>query len=167
MIGASMQLVTYPAFAALSDRYGRRPVTLVGAIGSIAWMPFVFPLVDTKSTVLIVVAVLGGLLFHSAMYGVQAVWICELFEASHRYSGASLGYQLAGIVGGSLAPTIAVGLLQISNSTIPVVIYVCVAVAIVAVAAMLTRETRGADMDQEAGTANDGAARPAASSVTD
>ncbi|MFF5988495.1 MFS transporter [Prauserella flavalba] len=146
LIGAGMQLFTYPAFAALSDRYGRKKVTVLGAAGAIAWMLVFFPLVDTKSTGLIVLAVLGGLFFHSAMYGVQASWICELFDTRHRYSGASLGYQLSGIVGGSLAPTIAVALLQVSDSTTLVVVYVCAALALVLVTALLTRETRGGDL---------------------
>ncbi|MGI8312708.1 MFS transporter [Saccharopolyspora hattusasensis] len=146
LIGAGMQLFTYPAFAALSDRYGRKSLTIFGAAGALVWMVAFFPLVDTKSTGLIVLAVLGGLFFHSAMYGVQASWICELFDTRHRYSGASLGYQLSGIVGGSLAPTIAVALLQASNSTTPVVVYACAALALVLVAASLTRETRGGDL---------------------
>ncbi|MFI7066777.1 MFS transporter [Kribbella sp. NPDC050124] len=150
LIAAGMQLFTYPAFAALSDRYGRRKVTIFGAAGAIAWMFAFFPLVDTKTTGLIVLAVVGGLFFHSAMYGVQASWICELFETQHRYSGASLGYQLSGIVGGSLAPTIAVALLRASDSTTLVVGYVCAALAVVLVAALLTRETRGGNL-QESG----------------
>ncbi|GLY69083.1 MFS transporter [Amycolatopsis taiwanensis] len=151
LIGAGMQLFTYPAFAALSDRYGRKKVTIFGALGAIAWMFAFFPLVDTKSTGLIVLAVIGGLFFHSAMYGVQASWICELFDTRHRYSGASLGYQLSGIVGGSLAPTIAVALLRVSGSTTLVVVYVCAALALVLVTALLTRETRGGDL-QDSGS---------------
>ncbi|MFD4249118.1 MFS transporter [Amycolatopsis thermoflava] len=146
LVGAGMQLFTYPAFAALSDRYGRRKVTVFGAVGAFAWMFAFFPLVDSKNTGLILVAVVGGLFFHSAMYGVQASWICELFDTRHRYSGASLGYQLSGIVGGSLAPTIAVALLRASDSTTLVVVYVCAALALVAGTALLTRETRGGEL---------------------
>ena len=152
LAGAGMQLFTYPAFAALSDRYGRRAITIFGAAGAIIWMFVFFPLLDTKSTGLIVLAVLGGLFFHSAMYGVQASWICELFDTQHRYSGASLGYQLSGIVGGSLAPTIAVALLSISDSTVLVVVYVCVALALVLLTALLTRETRGGELPDVSAT---------------
>jgi metabolite-proton symporter len=151
LVGAAMQLFTYPAFAAVSDRFGRRPVTIFGAAGSIAWMFVFFPMVDTKSSALIVLAVLGGLFFHSAMYGVQASWICELFDTRRRYSGASLGYQLSGIVGGSLAPFIAVSLLQEFGSTVPVQIYVSVALAVVLLTALVTRETRGSDLNPQAG----------------
>ncbi len=147
LVGAAMQLFTYPAFAALSDRFGRRSVTVGGAACAIAWMFVFFPMVDTKNTALIVFAVLGGLLFHSAMYGVQASWICELFDTPHRYSGASLGYQLSGIVGGSLAPLIALRLLQVFDSTVPVQIYVIAALAVVLLTALATRETRGGDLN--------------------
>ena len=149
MFGAGMQLITYPLSAALSDRFGRRPITIIGAIGATIWMLFFFfPLVDTKSVALIIAAVLVGLVFHSAMYGVQAVWICELFDAKHRYSGASLGYQLAGIVGGSLAPTIAIALLQIFGTTRAITVYSAAALAIVAITAAFTRETRGIKMNE-------------------
>lgn len=142
MLGSAMQLITYPATAALSDRFGRRKLTVIGAVGALLWMGiFFFPLVDTRSTGLIIAAVLVGLLFHSAMYGPQAVWICELFDARHRYSGASLGYQLAGIVGGSLAPTVAVGLLKLTNSTGAIAAYACVGLGIAVITALLTRET--------------------------
>lgn len=142
LIGASTQLITYPGAGALSDRFGRRRLTVIGALGAMVWISvFFFPLVDTRSTGLIILAVLGGLLFHAAMYGPQAAWICEIFEAKHRYSGASLGYQLAGIVGGSLAPTIAVALLAVTDSTWAISAYACVALAISACAAMITRET--------------------------
>ncbi|MGH3750090.1 MAG: MFS transporter, partial [Micromonosporaceae bacterium] len=70
VIAAIMQLAAYPAFAALSDRIGRRPVTMFGAIGALVWIMLFFALLDTKSPALITVAVVGGLFFHGAMYGV-------------------------------------------------------------------------------------------------
>ena len=142
LVGAAMQIFTYPAAGALSDRIGRRRTTIIGGVGALAWMFVFFPLVDTRSTTLIVVAVVGGLLFHSAMYGVQAPWICELFDTRYRYSGASLGYQISGIVGGSMAPFIAVSLVGAFGSTAPVVAYVAVGLALVIVTAALTKETR-------------------------
>nr|WP_245645224.1 MFS transporter [Pseudonocardia acaciae] len=138
--------MAYPLFAALSDRLGRRPVTVAGAIGAAVWMFAFFGLVDTRNTGLVVLAVLVGLLCHAAMYGVQASWICELFQTRYRYSGASLGYQLSGIVGGSLAPAIAVWLLRTFHSTVPIQLYVAFGCVVVAATAMVTRETKGADL---------------------
>jgi len=146
LIAAGMQIFTYPAFAALSDRFGRRPVTVFGAVGCLAWAFAFFPMMDTGSAVLIVLGVLLGLFFHSAMYGVQASWICELFDKEHRYSGASIGYQLSGIVGGSLAPTISLWLFNTFQSTLAIQLYVALGCLIVALTALATRETRGVDM---------------------
>ncbi|MFF1831368.1 MFS transporter [Paenarthrobacter sp. NPDC058040] len=143
LIAAAMQIFTYPAFAALSDKYGRRRITVIGAVGCLAWIFAFFPMLDTKSSVLIVLGVVLGLFFHSAMYGVQASWICELFDTEHRYSGASIGYQLSGIVGGSLAPTISLWLLSTFHSTLSIQIYVGLGCLIVALTALATRETRG------------------------
>ncbi|BCW44936.1 MFS transporter [Arthrobacter sp. StoSoilB5] len=138
-----MQIFTYPAFAALSDKFGRRRVTVFGAVGCLAWIFAFFPMLDTKSSVFIILGVVIGLFFHSAMYGVQASWICELFDTEHRYSGASIGYQLSGIVGGSLAPTISLWLLSTFHSTLSIQIYVGLGCLVVALTALATRETRG------------------------
>ena len=104
LIGAAVHFVTIPIWGALSDRFGRRPMYLFGAIGVAVWaFVFIF-LIDTKSFPLTVVAVVGGLLFHGAMYGPQAAFLSELFGTKVRYSGVSVGYQLASIVAGGLAP---------------------------------------------------------------
>ncbi|MFE5700504.1 MFS transporter [Rhodococcus koreensis] len=146
LIGAGFQLFAYPAFARLGDRYGRRPVTVFGAALCALWVFAFFPLMDTKNAALIAIAVVSGLIFHAAMYGVQAAWICELFDTKHRYSGASLGYQLSGIVGGSLAPTISLALFNAFDSTLPIQIYVALGCVIVLITALATRETRGIDI---------------------
>ena len=88
-------LVAIPAFGAASDRFGRRPVYLAGAVGcALIALPF-FWLLDTKETGLIWLAIcLGISIAHAAMYGPQASFFSELFGTRVRYSGASLGYQL-------------------------------------------------------------------------
>ncbi|HQZ28670.1 MAG TPA: MFS transporter [Verrucomicrobiales bacterium] len=115
MLGSAVQLVAIPAFGALSDKVGRRPVYLGGAFFLLLFaFPF-FWLIETRQSVFVVLAVVIGLIGHSAMYGPQAAFFSELFGTRVRYSGASLGYQLASPLAGGLAPLIATALLSWSD----------------------------------------------------
>ena len=76
------------------------------------WTFVFFALLDTGNFALIVLAAVVALLLHAAMYGPQASFIAEMFPTAVRYTGASMGYQLAGILGGALAPIIATALLD-------------------------------------------------------
>ncbi len=111
-LAALAGLVAIPSFGALSDRVGRRPVYLFGAVFSLVYaLPF-FWLLETGSPPVIWAAiVIGVAIGHNAMYGPQAAYFSELFGAAVRYSGASLSYQLASVVAGGLAPFIATALL--------------------------------------------------------
>jgi metabolite-proton symporter len=133
LIGSALQLVLIPAFGALSDRLGRRTVYLAGVAGAAAWVFAFFPLLESRSFPLIALAAVVALVAHAAMYGPQAAFIAELFSTRLRYSGASMGYQVAGIVGGALAPIIAVKLFAVYDSTLAVSLYVVAALAVTAV----------------------------------
>jgi metabolite-proton symporter len=112
LIAAAIGLLTTPLFGALSDKIGRRRVYLIGALFSLVFaFPF-FWLVNTGIEPLIWLAiVLGVNIGHDAMYGPQAAFFSELFGTRVRYSGASLGYQLASVLAGGLSPLIATALL--------------------------------------------------------
>ncbi|MDH2427725.1 MFS transporter [Sphaerisporangium sp. TRM90804] len=129
-IASAAQLVLIPLFGHLSDRAGRRVVPLAGAAGAAVWAFVFFPLLDQGSFPAIVLAVGVALLFHAAMYGPQAAFIAELFATRVRYSGTSLGYQLAGVAGGALAPIVAIVLLDRFGSTTAVSLYVVAALAV-------------------------------------
>ena len=130
-IAAAIELFTIPAYGALSDRLGRRPVYLFGAIftGLYAF-PF-FWLINMANPALLVLAVAPPLVIgHAAMYGPQASFFSELFGTRVRYSGASLGYQLASVVAGGLSPLVATALLRRTGTYSPIA-YLIIGLAVV------------------------------------
>ncbi|HEY2934730.1 MAG TPA: MFS transporter [Acidobacteriota bacterium] len=112
LIAATVGLFSIPFYGALSDRVGRRPVYLAGAVGTVLYaFPF-FWLLNTRSEALIWLAIVLGLnVIQDAMYGPQAAYLSELFGTRVRYSGASLSYQLSSVFAGGFAPLIATALL--------------------------------------------------------
>lgn len=141
MLGAIVNAITVPMFGALSDKWGRRPVYITGALLAIVWSFLFFVLLDSSHPVLIVLAVIGGLLIHAMMYGPQAAFVTEQFPPHVRYAGSSLAYTLAGIVGGGFAPLIITTLFKEMGSTLWVSLYVSFALAITLFALWKARET--------------------------
>lgn len=113
------------------------------------WVWVFFPLLDTGRTGLVLLAAIGGLTVHAAMYGPQAAFIAELFSTRLRYSGASLGYQLAGVLGGGLAPIISVALLGRFHAWQAVAVYVVAALLVTLAALAAARETAHAPLTVE------------------
>jgi len=151
-LGAAVQFMAIPAFGALSDRIGRRPVYAIGALGTLVWAFAFFRLLDTGVTVNVLIAIVVGLVLHAAMYGPQAAFLAEMFPTRIRYSGVSLAYQVTSIAAGSLAPIIAIAILRATGSALGVAQYVAITAAITFAAALLARETRGktfAEIDKE------------------
>lgn len=146
LIGSAVHFVTIPMWGALSDRLGRRPVTLIGSVGMAVWAFAFFALVDTESFAVITLSVTVGLLLHGAMYGPQAAFISEMFDTRVRYSGASMGSQLASIVAGALAPVIAVELLRNYGSSTPIALYLSAAALVTTLTVVVVKETRGRDL---------------------
>jgi MFS family permease len=108
LVAAAIMVPTQFYFSGLSDRIGRKNVYRWGAILTGIWGFILFPLIDTGDPMMIGFAITMGLLFLGMQYGPQAAYFTELFSTEVRYSGASLGYQIGAILGGALAPTIAV-----------------------------------------------------------
>ncbi|MFD8084264.1 MFS transporter [Kitasatospora sp. NPDC059722] len=146
LIGSAIQFALIPLFGALSDRVGRKPVYLVGAVGVGVWAFVFFGLVDTKSFPALVVAVTVGLVFHSAMYAPQAAFFSEMFATRMRYSGASIGAQFSSVAAGAPAPLIATALLKDYGSPTPIAVYVAAAAALTVLAVLCARETKGQDL---------------------
>jgi MFS family permease len=112
-IAAVVELFTIPLFASLSDRFNRRVWYLIGCVLMVVFAFPYFLLMNSGSAGLFILAVVLSLaLFHAWVYGPQAALIAERFGTRTRYSGASLGYQLAAPFAGGLAPIIALLLLN-------------------------------------------------------
>ena len=143
LIGAAIQFIWIPIVGHFSDKIGRRPLYLAGAAGVGIWSFFFFGLIDSMSEGKVVLAIVVGLILHSLMYAPQAAFFSELFGTSVRYTGASVGYQLASIFAGALAPIIALQLLGSveEKNTTAVAIYVSVASVISIIAVLFAKET--------------------------
>ncbi|MFJ9209895.1 MFS transporter [Streptomyces sp. NPDC102264] len=161
LIASAVHFAVIPAWGALSDRIGRRPVYLIGAIGVGAWMFPFFALIDSASFVNLLVAVTVGLVLHGAMYAPQAAFFSEMFATRMRYSGASIGAQFSSVAAGAPAPLIATALLADYDSSTPIALYVIAAALITVVAIVCARETRHRDLaDVEAEPARQGVPAP-------
>ncbi|KUJ68132.1 MFS transporter [Streptomyces albus subsp. albus] len=151
LIASAVHFAVIPAWGALSDRIGRRPVYLLGAAGVGLWaFPF-FALLDTAEFGWMVLAVTVGLFFHGAMYAPQAAFFSEMFATRMRYSGASIGAQFASVAAGAPAPLIATALLSDHHSGTPIALYVIGAALLTLVAVGVARETRDRDLAEVTG----------------
>jgi MFS family permease len=140
LIASCVSLVTTPLFGALSDRFGRKRVYLWGTLAMAIFAVPYFVLIDTRSPLIVLGAVVVSFAVHDWQWGPQAAFIAESFPAELRYSGASLGYHLASITSGGPAPLIAAYLLHTYHSSIAVGLYLAIAALVGAVATALTRD---------------------------
>ena len=145
LIGSVVQIPVQFWASSFSDRHGRRGIFLFGAVLSGVWAFALFPMIATGNFVLILVAVIIGLTGVGLQYGPQAAFFTELFSTKVRYSGASLGYQIGAILGGALAPTIAV-LLWNSYGIESVAAYMALSAVVSIISVLLLLETRHVDI---------------------
>ncbi|TVT52814.1 MHS family MFS transporter [Amycolatopsis rhizosphaerae] len=151
MIGSAFQLFLIPGFGALSDRVSRRTLYLIGTVAAAVW-PFVFfPMLNTKSFLLIAIGMVVALGIHALLYGPQAALITEQFSARLRYTGSSLAYTLAGVLGGAIAPLVFTALLAGYGTWVAVAIYLVVTAVLTLTGVLLTRGARPDEDVQTAG----------------
>jgi MFS family permease len=137
LIAATIGLISVPLFGYLSDRLGRRAVYGAGILGTAVFAFPYFGLLNTKSSGLVLLAIVLSLVVHDMQYGPQAALIAERFGPQVRYSGAGLGYQLASVVAGGPAPLIATRILQDTGSSTGISLYIIGCCVLAAVALLL------------------------------
>ena len=154
LVGCTVELITLPLLGKLSDRIGRRTVYLFGAVFVMIYGFLFFKLVETRDPMYIVLAYVGGIaLSQASTYGVQSTWFAELFGTRVRYTGASLPYQIAGIITSGPAPLISAWLFATYRTTTPIAIYIAVTGLISLVSAYFLAETFKANLNEDTSVA--------------
>ena len=144
LYAALLELITLPAFGWLSDRIGRRPLYILGALVSIAFAFPLFWMIDSKNEFMIFAAIMIAMNFgHGMMFGPESAYFPELFGSRVRYSGASFGFQTSAAIGGGFAPIIATAMVGYFGGTGGVSIMMIALATITLIAALAARETRG------------------------
>ncbi|WP_414937000.1 MFS transporter [Amycolatopsis sp. cmx-11-51] len=147
MIGSAFQLFLMPLFGALSDRVSRRKMYLVATVAAGIW-PFVFfPMVSGGSFFMLVTGIVLALVIHAALYGPQAALVTEQFSPRLRYTGSSLAYTLAGVIGGAPAPLLLTALLAGYGTWVAIGVYLLATAVVSIIGVVLARDP---DREEEA-----------------
>lgn len=146
-VANAIHILTIPAFAALSDRVGRKPVMVAGAIAGAVLIFPIFALVGQGSWAALLLAfVLGNPVVQALMYGPMGAWMSEKFPADSRYTGVALSYQVSSTLGAGLAPLVATALLAASGGIVTLGILFVVLCAASGLTFLFSRETAGAEL---------------------
>lgn len=142
-----VSIVTIPGFSALSDRVGRRAVSLTGAAVAVLYAFPLYMMINTGTIALLTVALLFGQVVQSAMYAPLAPMLSEMFGTDVRYTGVSFGYQFASLIGAGFTPMIAASLLVASDgSSLPLSLILVGTACVTILAAWIASETRGKNL---------------------
>jgi MFS family permease len=131
----------------LSDKLGRRPVMVGGLVLFIAYLIPMFQLLSSNNIILVFVAFTVGLMIHSTLFGPLAAFVSEQFGTTSRYTGASLGYQLATLLGAGFTPGIVAQIFKDSGQNTGSVVFYLAAMSVVSIIfILLTREPKNNDL---------------------
>jgi MFS family permease len=145
----ALGFITVPIAGALTDRIGRRKVLMSGAVLVAVFGFIYFAMLDTKVPSLIFIAMALSFIPIMVMYAAEAALISEAFTPRLRYSGASLGYQLASIIAGGPAPLIATALFAAYHSGYVISVYILACVVITLIATAFMPDFTGRDISTE------------------
>jgi metabolite-proton symporter len=149
LVASCVSFITIPLSGHISDRIGRRRMYLIGTVTTGIFGFVYFGLLGTEAPALVFLAIVLSLIPHDMMYGPQAALIAEAFTPRLRYSGASLGYQLASVIAGGPAPLIATALFAAFHSGYSVAVYIAVCAVISVISAALMPDYTGKDISAE------------------
>jgi MFS family permease len=149
LVAAVVSFVSIPLSGYISDRIGRRKMYMIGAAAVGVFGFAYFAMVDTAQPGLVFIAIVLSLIPHDMQYGPQAALIAEAFTPRLRYSGASLGYQLASIIAGGPAPLIATWLFATYHSGYAISVYIAVCAVVTLIAAAMMPDYTGQDISME------------------
>ena len=142
-----LSFVSIPLFGHLSDLIGRKNMYMIGAVTTGIFGFIYFAMLDTGSEPVIFFAIILSLIPHGMLYGPQAALIAESFAGRLRYSGASLGYQLASVIAGGPAPLIAAWLFGTFHSATAIAVYIAICAVITLIATALMTDYTGKDIN--------------------
>ena len=149
LVASCVSFVSIPLFGHISDLIGRRKMYLIGAAATGIFGFVYFAMLGTGAPALVFLAIVLSLVPHDMMYGPQAALIAEAFTPRLRYSGASLGYQLASVIAGGPAPLIATALFAAYHTGYAVAIYIAACAVISLVSTALMPDYTGKDISAE------------------
>ena len=149
IVAGLISFLTIPLAGAASDRWGRKRVYIIGSLLTGIYGFVYFGLLNSLAPALIVIAIIVSFIPHDIMYGPQAALISEQFTPRLRYSGTSIGYQLASLTAGGPAPLIATALFAAYHSSIAIAGYIAIMAIVSIVATALMKDYTGQDISQE------------------
>ncbi len=149
LCAALLSFITIPLSGYWSDRIGRKKMYMMGAALMLVFAFVYFTMLDTKDPTWIFVAIVLSLIPHDMMYGPQAALIAEAFTGRVRYSGSSLGYQLASLIAGGPAPLIATALLAGFGSGTAIAFYIAACALCSLIATAMIKDYTGKDIHHE------------------
>lgn len=149
LVASVLSFVSIPLFGHISDRIGRKKMYIIGAITVGVFGFLYFGMLNTGSASVIFLAIVLSLIPHDMMYGPQAAFIAESFTGRLRYSGASLGYQLASVIAGGPAPLIATWLFGVYHSGYAIAVYILLCAVISIIASAMMPDYTGKDIEGE------------------